>query len=402
MRPLMGSIYAPTLLLAFCRGMLIPILPLYALSFDVPYGLVGIAVGSMGMGTIVGDLPAGALLGRISARRTMQIGIACIAASMLAIGLTQTFPLLVLFYFISGLGTALYNISRHVYLTNQAPIAQRGRAIAMFGGINRIGTFMGPVVGGLIAAAVGLRGPFFLYAGIALIAVVFPTLFAKENRPTPSHTAGDHAVQSHVMVLLGLVRDHWRVLLPAGMGQLFAQTIRSGRQIVIPLFAADILGLDVQAVGLIVSASSFVDMSLFYPAGLLMDRFGRKFAYVPSFLIQGLGMVLVPFTGGFAALLGAACLIGFGNGLGSGTMMTLGADLAPETARGEFLGIWRLIGDGGQTGGPVIVGAVADVFSLPVATLVIASAGFLAALTLGLLVPETRQRAMEAVQVAAD
>jgi len=54
---------------------------------------------------------------------------------------------------------------------------------------------------------VGLRGPFCLYAGIALIAVVLPTLFAKENRPTPSHTAGDHAVQSHVMVLLGLVRD---------------------------------------------------------------------------------------------------------------------------------------------------------------------------------------------------
>ncbi|MCB0139017.1 MAG: MFS transporter, partial [Caldilineaceae bacterium] len=62
------------------------------------------------------------------------------------------------------------------------------------------------------------------------------------------------------------------------------------------LYGADMLGLDVQTIGWIVSISSFVDMSLFYPAGFIMDRFGRKFAYVPCFLIQGIGMALIPFT----------------------------------------------------------------------------------------------------------
>ena len=128
---------------------------------------------------------------------------------------------------------------------------------------------------------------------------------------------------------------------------LFAQTIRAGRLAIIPLYAADVVGLDVQGIGLIVSLASAVDMSLFAVAGWLMDHLGRKFSIVPSFAIQALGMFLVPFTGSFGTLLLASMLIGLGNGIGAGTMMTLGADLSPPESRGEFLGIWRLIGDTG-------------------------------------------------------
>jgi len=189
-----------------------------------------------------------------------------------------------------------------------------------------------------------------------------------------------------------LFRSHWRVLASAGMGQLFAQTIRAGRSAIIPLYAADVVGLDVQQIALIVSLSSAIDMSLFVPAGLLMDRLGRKFAIVPSFAIQALGMALVPLTGSFYGLLGVTLLIGFGNGLGSGTMMTLGADLSPPESRNEFLGLWRLIGDGGHAGGPYLVGQVADWVALPVSAVVMSGAGLTAALIFALLVPETLKK----------
>jgi MFS family permease len=168
--------------------------------------------------------------------------------------------------------------------------------------------------------------------------------------------------------------------------------IRSGRNIVIPLYAADVLGLSVDQVGFVIGVSAAVDMSLFFVAGYIMDRFGRKYAYVPSFAIQAIGMALIPFTASFGTLLLATSVIGLGNGLGSGTMMTLGADLAPKDSRGEFLGVWRLIGDGGSAGGPVVVGAVADVLGLSLATFTIAGVGLLAAAMLGTLVPETLQR----------
>jgi MFS family permease len=165
--------------------------------------------------------------------------------------------------------------------------------------------------------------------------------------------------------------------------------VRTARRVLIPLYGADVLGLDVAQIGWISSLASAVDMLLFYPVGLIMDRFGRKFAIVPSFFIQGVGLALIPLTGGFTSLAVVAGLIGFGNGFGSGTMMTLGADLAPEDSRAEFLGIWRLIGDLGFTSGPLIAGNVAGMLTLPAAALVMAGSGFTATLIFLFLVPET-------------
>jgi MFS family permease len=193
--------------------------------------------------------------------------------------------------------------------------------------------------------------------------------------------------------LFGVFKSHYRQLATAGSGQLFAQTLRKGRHVIVPLYAADIIGLNVQAVGWILSVSAFLDMSMFYPAGLMMDRYGRKYATVPSFLTQTVGMSLIPFTGSFFGLLLATSVIGLGNGLGSGSMMTLGADLAPGESIGEFLAIWRLIGDGGDMGSPLVVGGIADLLSLSAATFAISGIGLLAVGTFALLVPETLRKA---------
>jgi MFS-type transporter involved in bile tolerance (Atg22 family) len=101
---------------------------------------------------------------------------------------------------------------------------------------------------------------------------------------------------------------------------------------------------------------------------------------------------LIPMTGSVSGLALVASLIGFGNGLGSGTMLTLGADLAPKESRGEFLGMWRLIGDFGHSTGPLLVGAVAGVLALPPASLVIGVGGIVASLIFAFLVPETARR----------
>ena len=63
-------------------------------------------------------------------------------------------------------------------------------------------------------------------------------------------------------------------------------------------------------------------------------------------------LLLTPLAQGATALLIAATAIGFGNGIGSGLIMTLGADHAPPAARAHFLGIWRLMSDIGAACGP--------------------------------------------------
>ena len=69
-----------------------------------------------------------------------------------------------------------------------------------------------------------------------------------------------------------------------------------------------------------------------------MDRFGRAWVAVPSMVVLGVSLLLVPLTQSTAALLLVGLLMGVGNGMSSGLVMTLGADLAPPGQRPVFLG----------------------------------------------------------------
>jgi MFS family permease len=389
--PLFLSLYAPWLLFAFAYGLLIPVLPLYAAGFEVSYGLIGVVLAGEALGQLAGDIPAGLLLRRLGNRRLMIAGLALVALSTAALFLAETIWLVFVLRLVAGFGRAMAHLAQHAYLAGAVSLARRGRASALYGGVNRVGTFTGPVVGGFVAASAGLRAPFLIFAVVCMLAALIVALYLRGADGDTGDEVAAHAAGTPGG-LLATLRAHFQILAAAGSGQIFAQMIRAGRAVILPLYGADVLGLDVGAIGLVVGLVAAMDMSLFYLAGWLMDRFGRKYAIVPCFAIQGIGMALIPLAGDFTGLLLAGLVIGLGNGLGSGTMIALGSDLAPREAQGEFLGLWRLIGDAGFTGGPLVIGGVADLLLLQTAPLVIAGAGFLAAGIFAFGVPETLKK----------
>jgi MFS family permease len=368
--------------MAFNRGLLLPVMPLYARSFEVSFGLVGLVLAAQGLGKVIGDVPAGVMVRHWGHKNTMLLGGVCGVIGALGLIGSRNLGEVFLCQFLAGLGEACWNISRHAFIADMVQVEKRGRSIALLGGIGRMGSFAGPALGGMIAGAFGLRVPFVFYGllgvvGVAAVLIWVPGGITRHENSEENVGLGD------------VLTNHFHILAKAGAGHLCAQMVRAGRNVIIPLFGAEVLGLEVTSLGWIISIASGVDMLMFYPAGVIMDRWGRKWAYVPSFLIQAVGMALMPLSSSFFSLLAVAILIGLGNGLGSGTMMTLGADLAPVRSRGEFIGVWRFIGDTGSTGGPLVIGGVADLFGLGVTPLVIAGVGVLGASMLGLLVPET-------------
>ena len=385
---LLLPVYVPSFLMAFTQGLLIPTLPLYATTFGVSFSLVSLAVAAKGIGTLVTDLPSGVMLERFGSRKVMLLGVGVACLSLLLMGLIENYYVLVLLRLVSGAGTAMWMLSRMAFISEVIPLDVRGRALSAFGGVSRIGVFASPAIGGFVGANLGLQTPFLLAAVLAGVALVITLIYVPESR-TPAQAA--HR-RPHWRTMAQIVRTYRRDLFAAGSAQILAQMIRAGRELIVPLYGATVLGLDVAAVGVILTVSAAIDMSLFGIAGLLQDRMGRKWASVPSMIILGTGMAMVPLTAGYASLLAAAAIMGLGNGLGSGTMMTLGSDLAPRDAMGEFLGLWRLIGDGGNTGGPLVVGAVADLTGLGLAAIVLAGVGALAASNLAWFVPETRNQ----------
>lgn len=382
------AVYLPTALLAMGQGLLLVTLPIHVTELGVRLTIVSVIVAAAAIGTLVTDVPAGALLHRIGLRRAMLIGSALVVVGTISLALPLTSEAIVGFRLLAGVGTAMWGLSRHAYITQSATLETRGRSIAVFGGINRIGMFAGPAVGGLVATAASTSASFVLAGTMGLLAFIAAAFFIPR-------------ASSPAVVLIGEGRKRWDLvqetlransgdLVAAAVAQLFAQMIRQGRQLLIPLVGVAVIGLNAAEVGIVMTASAVLDMSMFVPAGILMDRFGRKFASVPSFAVMAIGIGMAPFAGSFVGLLIAGLVIGLGNGLGSGTMMTLGSDLAPEGATGEFLGIWRLIGDVGMVAGPLAVGLIAASWGLTGSALTLMVAGFLASGILFFLVKETR------------
>lgn len=391
-RSLLLSLYLPSLLLSICNGLLIPVLPVFATGLDVPYVLVGLILAGESIGMLLADLPAGLAISRLGRKRSMLLGLFVVAFSVLALAFTQAALTVVLLRLLAGAGAALFNISRHVHMAHELSARSRGRATALFGGTNRLGFLVGPVLGGYIAGAVSLGSTFIVYGALALATLLLCWLFVERRAAADRSVRAPLPEHGNARVLRDTLRSGGRVLIPAGLGQLCAQAIRMGRQVLIPLYAADVLGLPVEAVGVIVGVASALDFALFYLAGIIMDRYGRKWAIVPSFLVQAVSLLLLPLSSDFSSLLLVAAVGGLGNGIGSGTMLTLGIDLAPRGYQGEFLGLWRLIGDFGSTAGPLLVGGLAQALGLPGSAVVVAFIGAGGSLLFARFVPETLQR----------
>jgi len=133
----------------------------------------------------------------------------------------------------------------------------------------------------------------------------------------------------------------------------------------------------------IVGISGALDFALFYLSGQIMDRFGRLWAVIPALAIMSAGFIALAFTHDlphaavWLAALGA--VLGLGNGLSSGILMTIGADLAPQASPAAFLGSWRTLGDAGGALAPLLISAITAVASLAAASGAIGAIGVLGA-----------------------
>ena len=85
-------------------------------------------------------------------------------------------------------------------------------------------------------------------------------------------------------------------------------------------------------------------------------------------------------------------ILGISNGIGSGAMLTLGSDLAPEDSNGPFLGIWRLISWSGSGLASPLVGTIGQFLSLSLASFSITGIGFIGIVFFVFLVPETLRK----------
>lgn len=383
--------FGPALLFSIGEGAILPVVALTARDLGASVAVAALVVTLIGLGSWFFNLPASLITLKFGERWAI-VGAAAASAVALAAAalsplLTGGLWLLAAAMLVVGMAASVFSLARQKYLTEAVPVILRARALSTLGGVNRIGIFIGPFIGAAVMQFAGITGAYWVgvvaMAAAAVVSLRIPDLVA-----TPAPDDGDPVQQA---TLRSVAVSHAGVFLSVGMGVLLLSALRASRQVVIPLWAEH-LGMDATQASLIYGLSGAIDMLVFYPAGKLMDRKGRQWVAIPSTLIMGTAMLLIPLSTGFAGLLLAALLIGFGNGISSGLNMTLGADFSPDNGRGQFLGIWRFMADAGATGGPVLLSAVTAVASLGAGVAATGVLGFAAAAVFAVTIPRMKHR----------
>ena len=385
-RSLTNSVYLPSLLFAIGQGATIPIIALVALELGASAAMAGAIVALRGIGTLAFDVPAGILVARIGERRAMVLATMSLVLVAVGIALRPSLVVYSILVFLLGCAWSVWALARLTYVTEATPLRLRGRVMSIMGGTMRMGQFIGPLIGGFVIISWGLAGPFVVQAVFAAAASVVLAL------TTEPDVARDHR---HTLVSTrSVVRANLRTLGTAGVVAVAIQVLRSARQVIIPLWG-DQIGLDAGQISLIFGVSAGVEMAIFYPIGMLMDRKGRKWAAIPCLVMLAIGMALIPLTSTFAGLLFVGLFLGLANGLGSGINMTLGSDLSPPLGRSQFFGVWRLVSDVGTAGGPLLVAAVTSIATLGAASVFVGAIGLVGATVMWRAVPETLDRGVE-------
>src|SRR3954447_6140525 len=383
LRSMAPSVFLPALVYEIGNGAVAPVVAITALDLGASAGTAGFLVALLGIGQLLGDLPSASLAARLGDRHAMVVAAGVATAAMFGCFLA---PSLLLFggcLLVLGMCNATFYLARQSYLTEVAPLDLRARALSMLGGSHRVGLFIGPFVGAAAISLMSLRAA-YLVAVVTAVAAAVLLLAIPDVSPAGAPRAAHAGRGGHG--LGATLREHRRLLLTLGVGILAIGAVRAARQTVLPLWAVHI-GLSPEATSVVFGIASAVDMALFYPSGKVMDSYGRLAVALPAMLVLGLAMIALPLTGEVVGLTAVAMVMSFGNGIGSGIVMTIGADVAPPDNRLRFLSVWRVMSDTGNALGPVVVSVVAGFATLAAGIAAVGAVGLLAALVLTRWVP---------------
>lgn len=376
--------YLPTLLFSLGEGAIIPVIPVVASERGASIALAGLVAAMLMIGELLGDLPAGWLVARIGERNAM-IGAAMLAVIGVVVALAlPSVTALAIGILLLGLATAVFGLARHAFLTSYVPARVRARALSTLAGVFRAGWAVGPFVAAAIIAWTGSSEPVFWVLVAACLAVVVVLVLLPDpervfgvGRGAATGT-GEEAPQG----VLRAIVEHRGVLARVGSGIGLLAAVRASRTIILPLWAVSI-GMPPEAAALVIGISATIDFCLFYVSGQVMDRFGRLWGAIPGLVGLSTGHLILAFThdvpGNQAWFIAVAVLFGIANGVSSGVILTVGADLAPKRHPAAFLGAYRTIGDAGQAAAPLVVSAVTSLVSLAAASAAIGVLGFVGA-----------------------
>jgi len=359
-RDLIFPVFIPSILFSAGEGAIVPILPSAAEHLGASLPVAGFIAGLTMVGTVLFDIPASRLVQRFGERRAMLVSSLLAAGALVGAMLAHSLWLLGFWVLIAGAMISVFALARHAFLSEHVPQSHRARSLSLLGGMFRAGGFLGPVVASAVVYAAGLTWVYL--AGAILCLGAGLVLLSAPKDSVPDSVSSGHGGA------LTIAKREWRKLATVGSAATILASLRTVRQVGVPLWGL-FIGLNPGQVSLIIGVAGFIDLVLFYTSGQIMDRWGRRWALTPTLIGMALAHIALTFAHSAIPFLVVCIGLSLANTLGSGIVLTLGADLSPTDARSQFLAAYRLQVDTGVAVTPILLSALTVAVTLPGAIL---------------------------------
>ncbi len=340
-------------------GAMVPSLPLYAEGFGVSAAAIGAAIAAYGLARFVVAMPSGQVADRWGRRPALAVGGLASAAGNAWSVYADAYPEFLLARFAAGAGAGMVVTVGSIVLADISTPERRGRTIAIYQGTFIFAVGIGPLPGGLLAEAWGLAAPFWFCAAASLAAGAVALFAVGETRGLARARAGRGALPP-LGAQMRLLWANTGFMLVSAIALVNALTRTGGLFNIVPILGAARIGLDYGEIGLALSAGSILGLLAVYPAGMAVDKWGRKAVIVPATAATAASFAVFGFADSFLWFAAASALWGIASSVGGSAPAAYAADSAPPGMNASAMSMFRMLGDVGYVVGPILLGAIVD------------------------------------------
>lgn len=337
-------------------GIIAPILPQYAASFDVGVAAASAIVTVFALARMVFAPGAGVLISRFGERRMYIAGLAVVAASSFLCAVAVGYWDLLLWRGLGGIGSVAFTVSSMGLIVRLAPPTARGRTSALYGSAFLLGNIIGPILGTFLAV-LGYRVAFAIYGGTVVLALLVVLLFLRE---APRDTAVEDA-RPRMKLAEAMALPHYRALLMSGFANGWATF--GVRIALVPLLAAHVptIGAPMAGIALTLMAVGNVIAQQF--TGRMVDALGRRPVLMVGLLVTGVTTLVFGWSESLPVFLGLSVLTGVGASMIQPASQAMLADIiGADRNGGQALSTFSMSTDLGSIAGTLLAGLIADVF----------------------------------------
>jgi len=340
------------------KGIVIPILPVYAHELGAAGFMVGLIFGAYSLSMSLFFPYFGRQSDFRGKKPFIVSGLLSYAVVSAGFIISKDIYSLIMLRFIQGITAAMITPVAEAYAGQITPKGKEGMIMGILGVAFVAGLGIGPLLGGVIKDRFGFEAAFAGVSIAALCGLVLSIVFlpsVKNEKIMPKENASVKYLKPHAYSKLKC-RYLFRLTYTMCIGAVWAFA---------PLLADTEFHLSGFNVGLIITAGVFISAVLMIPMGSLADRFNKRLFILIGGLISMSAMLLFIFMQKSLDFYTVSIMLGLGDGISMPAVMAMSVVLGREKQyMGTIMALLTMTEPMGLIIGPVMAGLALDQFGL--------------------------------------